>query len=85
MKKLKTWNGNTFYTGNQAPAFICARTKKRAIELFKKLGPSCTAYYFNGAWSQGGCDLIKSIATEEGVWVAKSRMPRAKEDYERIA
>ena len=44
---MKYFNGNTFIRGKQIHAFVCAKTKKRALELLNEKGHYMGYRYFS--------------------------------------
>jgi hypothetical protein len=68
-RKLRIWNGRGDYAKFDGRFYVCATTKKRAVELLAQAGHGCinmnefTAYYAE-AWGV----RMEGIAPEEGVW-----------------
>ena len=62
---MKYFNGNIWVNGRQYSGFVCAKTKKRAIEL-----SGVSPYYFNIYWSDTGNNFMKKVAKDkEGAWI----------------
>jgi hypothetical protein len=62
--KMKIWGGVDTFKGKQVRVIVCAKTKKRALELLKNVSQR----YFNNYFCETGNSLELSIATVEGVW-----------------
>ena len=67
MKTFKVWGGNTHQRNKQVRTIVCAKTKKRALELLKDY--LISSNYFNNYWCETGNKTELEIANnEEGVW-----------------
>jgi hypothetical protein len=68
-RKLRIWNGRGDYAQFDGRFFVCATTKKRAVELLKQAGhrwinmKEFTTYY-SEAWGV----RMEGVTPEEGVW-----------------
>ena len=71
-RKLQIWNGRGDYSDLDGHLFICATTKKQAVDLVNKAGYSCGRFnlrelngYFNeGCWGRD----MNGIEPTPGVW-----------------
>jgi hypothetical protein len=72
LHNLKVWNGRGDYSDLDGHLFVCAATKKQAVELINKAGYSCgrmnlrelNGYFNEGCWGRD----MNGIAQETGVW-----------------
>lgn len=81
VKKMKYFNGNFFLKGEQVPGFICAKTKRRALELLNQIDRTSRSY-FRDYWSDVGTKyMMKEAKDEEGLWVEKKRFS---DEYKKI-
>lgn len=68
-RKLRIWNGRGDYREFPGRFYVCAPTKKMAVELLKQAGHDCinmrefTTYYAE-AWGV----YMKDVTPETGVW-----------------
>ena len=66
---MKYFNGFTFKGGKQVHAFVCARTKKRALEILNVDNHNISMNHFNNYWSECGNQQMKDTAMDnEGLW-----------------
>lgn len=76
-RELKIWNGRGDYDKLDGRLYICAATKKRAVELVNQAGYRCGSFnlrelngYFAPCWDNAMEALVP--VREEGVWFAKN-------------
>lgn len=68
-RKLRTWNGRGDYRRFDGRFYVCAPTKRLAVELLREAGHACInakefGEYYSEAWGVG----MEGIAPEIGVW-----------------
>ena len=74
-KEFKVWSGalcglQSWGILKQTNVVVCARTKKRAVEILNEL--TVVSYgFFNDFFSETGNDTHHKIALTEGVWADK--------------
>jgi hypothetical protein len=67
--KLRTWNGRGDYRQFKGRFYVCAPTKKLAVELLKTAGHvSITMREFTGYYSEAWGIYMKDVTPEIGVW-----------------
>lgn len=76
-RKLRTWNGRGDYRDFDGRFYVCATTKKRAVELLSQAGHAFInmrefSGYYSECWGKG----METVTPEEGVWFSTKE-----EDY----
>jgi len=85
LHNLKIWNGRGDYDKFDGRFYVCAETKKRAVELLKQAGHrfinmgEFTTYYSN-CWGTA----METVKREEGVWFADNAADHADKQPKRI-
>jgi hypothetical protein len=76
-RKLKVWGGPAYgyrprgvdIPFNRTPrGLVCAKTKKRAVELLAPVAHT-SMREFNTRWTTTGNSVELAVATQEGVWI----------------
>lgn len=71
LHNLKIWNGrgDYGYHGLDGRLYVCAETKKRAVELLQKAGHvRCNMHEFTDYYSPAWGIAMQHVKREEGVW-----------------
>jgi len=69
VKKLKVWNANERYRGQEVAVYICAYSLKDAVKLITPICGYTSAHYARNYWSPCWGNTMNGIAQERGVWV----------------
>jgi hypothetical protein len=68
-RKLRIWNGRGDYRKFPGHFYVCATTKKRAVELVTQAGRAFFSMReLNEYWSELWGNPMKGVTPEEGVW-----------------
>lgn len=71
LNKLKVWNGRGDYQQFNGRFYVCAETKKRAVELIKQAGHRfMNMHEFTEYYSPLWGNVMEGVKREEGVWFA---------------
>ena len=78
---MKYFNGLLWINNKQTDTFICAKTKKRAMELAYGVDHTSKNYFCN-YWSDCGNDEMKKTAKDtEGIWIEEKRYSNKYKKY----